>query len=128
VIVHLSDPAAVGVSVAAWLLIGLTSGYYFNRLPVSRFAHDNIVTRERSFEAHGAVYQRYLRIGRWKDRLPEAGDFFAGGFSKRHLTQPLRGTPQPLRRRDPPGGDGALDQPVRRTALPDLVPSNSSAG
>ena len=85
-ILHLSDPAAVGVSVVAWLLIGLVSGYYFNRLPVSRFAHDNIVTRERSFEAHGAVYQRYLRIRRWKDRLPEAGDFFAGGFSKRHLT------------------------------------------
>jgi glycosyl-4,4'-diaponeurosporenoate acyltransferase len=27
-----------------------------------------------------------LRIKRWKDRLPEAGALFAGGFSKRDLT------------------------------------------
>ena len=84
-ILHLSDAAAVGVSIVAWLLIGLVSGYYFNRLPVSRFAHDNIVTRPRPFEADGAFYQRRLRIRRWKDRMPEAGDFFPGGFSKRHL-------------------------------------------
>ena len=84
-IVHLSDPAVVGVSIIAWLVIGLGSGYSFNRLPVSRFSHDNFVTRPRAFEANGAFYQRRLRIRRWKDRLPEAGDFFPGGFSKRHL-------------------------------------------
>lgn len=33
-----------------------------------------------------AFYQRHLRIGNWKDRLPEAGNFFPDGFSKRHLT------------------------------------------
>jgi glycosyl-4,4'-diaponeurosporenoate acyltransferase len=54
-------------------------------LPVGRFAQDNLVTRARRFEAHGAFYQRYLRIRCWKDRLPEAGAFFTGGFSKRRL-------------------------------------------
>ena len=30
-------------------------------------------------------YRRWLRINRWKDRLPEAGALFAGGVSKRQL-------------------------------------------
>ncbi len=84
-IVHLSDPATVGVSVVAWLVIGLTSGWYFSRAPVGRFAQDNLLTRPRSFEADGAFYQRRLRIRRWKDLLPEAGGLFPGGFSKRRL-------------------------------------------
>lgn len=84
-IVHLSDQATVGLSVLAWLFVGLASGFYFSRLPVGRFAEDNFLTRPRPFEANGAFYPRQLRIRRWKDRLPEAGAFFPGGFSKRHL-------------------------------------------
>ena len=41
-------------------------------------------------ERDGALYQA-LRIRRWKDRLPEAGAFFAGGISKRHLPGRARG-------------------------------------
>ncbi|MEZ5374802.1 MAG: hypothetical protein R2704_19200 [Microthrixaceae bacterium] len=84
-ILHLSDAATVGVSIVAWLAIGLTSGCVYHRLPADRFAHDNAVTRARPFEANGAFYQRRFRIRSWKNRLPEAGDFFADGFSKRHL-------------------------------------------
>nr|WP_240905775.1 hypothetical protein [Thiorhodococcus mannitoliphagus] len=36
------------------------------------------------WETTGRLYER-LGIRDWKDRLPEAGDFYAGGFSKRHL-------------------------------------------
>lgn len=32
----------------------------------------------------GKAY-RWLGIRKWKDRIPEAGAFFRGGFSKRHL-------------------------------------------
>ncbi|CCM64328.1 MULTISPECIES: hypothetical protein [Candidatus Neomicrothrix] len=85
-ILHLSDHAAVGLSVVVWLFIGLGSGFYFSRVPLGRLDQDNVITRERPFEAHGAFYQRHLRIGNWKDRLPEAGNFFPDGFSKRHLT------------------------------------------
>lgn len=84
-ILHLSDLTTVVVSTVAWLVLGLASGFFFNRLPASRFTHDNFLTRPRSFESHGAFYQRHLRILSWKGRLPEAGDFFPDGFSKRHL-------------------------------------------
>lgn len=84
-IVHLSDVAAVVVSCVAWILIGLGTGYPLHRAPVGRFDHDTWLTRPRRFEDGGRWYQRRLRIRSWKDRLPEKGDLFRDGFSKRHL-------------------------------------------
>ena len=40
---------------------------------------------QRRFEDDGRWYRRRLRIHRWKDRLPDAGDLFRGGMSKRQL-------------------------------------------
>ena len=84
-VVQLSDPAAVALSCAAWVLVGVVSGYLLVRLPAESFAEDSWLTRPRRFEDSGRWYQRRLRIRRWKDRLPEKGDLFRGGFSKRHL-------------------------------------------
>jgi glycosyl-4,4'-diaponeurosporenoate acyltransferase len=85
VLIHLSDGWSVLVSIAAWLLIGLVSGYVLHRADVARFAHDGRLTRLRRWEDGGKWYQRRLRIRSWKDLLPEKGDLFRGGFSKRHL-------------------------------------------
>lgn len=68
---------AVGASFAA--------GYWAHRLPVHRLDHDGFLLRIRSFEADGHLYERRLGIRRWKQRVPEAGGFFAGGVSKRRL-------------------------------------------
>jgi glycosyl-4,4'-diaponeurosporenoate acyltransferase len=76
---------AVLVSSAAWAVIGVTSGWAVSRIPLRRLEHDTWLTRPRRFEDHGRVYERRLRIRRWKDRLPEAGGVFRGGTSKRHL-------------------------------------------
>ncbi|MDQ2678734.1 MAG: hypothetical protein M3Y51_08315 [Actinomycetota bacterium] len=84
-LVQLSDPVAVAVSCLAWVLVGVVSGYLLVRLPSTRFAHDTWLTRPRAFEDSGRWYQKRLRIRRWKDRLPEKGDLFRDGFSKRHL-------------------------------------------
>lgn len=70
--------------VAAWAVIHAGTGYLAHRLPESFCTHDTWVTRLRGFERSGAIWRR-LRVRRWKDRLPEAGDVFAGGVSKRHL-------------------------------------------
>jgi glycosyl-4,4'-diaponeurosporenoate acyltransferase len=85
VLIELSDAVAIAVSSAAWVLIGLVTGWHFHRQPPERFAHDDWLTRPRRFEAGGRWYQRRLRIRSWKDKLPEKGDLFRGGFSKRHL-------------------------------------------
>ena len=84
-LIELSTTAAIVVSSVAWFLIGLVTGWLLHRQPVHRFAHDNWLTRPRRFEDQGRWYQRRLRIRSWKDRLPEKGDLFRGGFSKRRL-------------------------------------------
>ncbi len=85
-LIQLDDGVAVVVSSLMWVLIGLATGWHFHRQPAERFARDNWLTRPRAFEASGRWYQRRLHIRAWKDRLPEKGDLFRGGFSKRHLT------------------------------------------
>lgn len=84
-LIHLSDGSSVLVSIVAWLLIGLVSGYVLHRVHVSQFTEERRLTRLRRWEDGGRWYQRRLRIRAWKDLLPEKGDLFEGGFSKRHL-------------------------------------------
>lgn len=86
-LIELSPTALVVVDVAAWGAISTLVGYLAHRLPLHRLERDNALTRLRPFEAGGRVYQRRLRIAHWKDRMPEAGDLFPGGFSKRAVTR-----------------------------------------
>lgn len=90
-LIPLPDAVAIAVSSLMWVVIGFVTGWHYHRRPAPRFAVDNWLTRPRDFEAGGRWYQRRLRIRAWKDKLPEKGDFFRGGFSKRHLTD--RSTP-----------------------------------
>ena len=73
------------VDIVAWGLFHTLTGYAAHRLDDSRLSHDGWLLRERRFEDGGRWYRRRLRIHRWKDRLPEAGDLFLGGMSKRQL-------------------------------------------
>jgi glycosyl-4,4'-diaponeurosporenoate acyltransferase len=77
---------AVAVAdVAAWGAWSTAVGWWAWRQPPARFDHDSALTRLRPFEAGGRWYERRLAIRRWKDRMPEAGDLFPGGTSKRSL-------------------------------------------
>ena len=73
------------VDVIAWGVFHAATGYAAHRLGDARLARDGRLLRLRRFEAGGRWYRRRLRIHRWKDRLPDAGDLFAGGISKREL-------------------------------------------
>jgi glycosyl-4,4'-diaponeurosporenoate acyltransferase len=73
------------VDVIAWGTFHAATGYAAHRLPEDRLSRDGWVLRSRRFEDGGRWYRRWLRINRWKDRLPEAGDLFRGGVNKGHL-------------------------------------------
>jgi glycosyl-4,4'-diaponeurosporenoate acyltransferase len=68
-----------------WGVLSVATGYVAHRLPVSRFEHDNAITRARPIERDGRIYERWFRIRTWKRWLPEGGDIFEGGFNKKHL-------------------------------------------
>ena len=84
-VVRLSLNRTVVLDVAAWGALSVAVGYVAHRRPAAAFAEDDVITRLRPFEADGRWYERRLRIGAWKRRIPEAGDFFEGGFSKATL-------------------------------------------
>lgn len=69
----------------AWVAIQIGSGYLTHRMPAGWFRRDGWLFRCRGFEREGKLYRRVFRVHRWKDRLPEAGALFAGGFNKRRL-------------------------------------------
>lgn len=84
-LVQLSDGWAVLVGSAAWAGLSFGIGYLAHRAPLSTVGRDRWVTRLRAWERDGRIYERRLRIRTWKRWLPEGGDFYEGGFSKRHL-------------------------------------------
>jgi len=82
----INDPAAVmAASIVAWVLIGLSTGWYMHRVDAARLRHDSSISRLRRWETR-SFYRDRLKISRWKDRLPEAGGFFEGGFAKRRIS------------------------------------------
>jgi glycosyl-4,4'-diaponeurosporenoate acyltransferase len=80
----LAPVVTVAADIVAWGVFHAATGYAVHRLPVSRLDRDTWLLRLRSFECSGRLYER-IHIRAWKDRLPEAGAFFAGGVSKRRL-------------------------------------------
>jgi glycosyl-4,4'-diaponeurosporenoate acyltransferase len=84
VIVELSWPVALAISIAVWVGTSFAIGLWAARQPASRFPCTGWLLRLRPWEAGGRWYERWLRIKAWKDVLPEAGSWL-GGESKRHL-------------------------------------------
>ena len=80
---HLSQTLTIVLDVLAWGVFHSATGYAAYRLDDRRLSQDGWLLRSRGFEAGGRWYRRRLRIDRWKDRVPEAGDVFRGGVSKR---------------------------------------------
>ena len=73
---------AGGITWGVWSSV---CGFAAHRLPRDRLQGDTWILRLHRFEAGGRGYERALHIKRWKDRLPEAGALFRGGFSKRRV-------------------------------------------
>lgn len=81
-IIPLPDGWAILVSSIVWFASSLVIGKAASGWPFERVAHVGPVTRLRSWERDGGWWIRHLRVLRWKDRLPEAGAFFADGVAK----------------------------------------------
>ena len=83
-LVSLTWPLALAVSISVWVGGSVAIGLWAARQPASRFRCTGWLLRLRPWEAGGRAYERWLRIKAWKDVLPEAGSWL-GGESKRAL-------------------------------------------
>src|SRR3990170_3415202 len=86
----LDTPVTIALDIIAWGVFHAGTGYLAHRLGDRQLSRDNWLLRLRAYE-NSRWYRRWWRIERWKDRVPEAGDLFAGGISKSRLPSPGRG-------------------------------------
>jgi glycosyl-4,4'-diaponeurosporenoate acyltransferase len=82
VLIELSIAWIIVLNVGGWLVIQLGLAWAFTKMPVAWFSPGPA----RAWERSGRFYERVFAIKRWKDRLPDAATWFAGGLAKGELT------------------------------------------
>jgi len=75
----------VVLNLTAWLAIHLGFAWAGTRAPKRLFDPARRLYRIRSWERKGQFYEGIMGIRSWKDRLPDWGGRFKGGFFKRSL-------------------------------------------
>lgn len=89
-LIELSVLWLVVLNVLVWLIFHLGFAWAGTRLPLKGFREGSWLYRERKWEARGNFYEKRMSIRTWKDRLPDCGGIFAGGFSKAGLASTSR--------------------------------------
>ena len=84
-LIELSPLAIVLVNIGAWLVIHLGVAWGVTQLSSARFRTEAWLFRRRRFEDGGALYDRLLRVSRWKRWLPDGAALFRRGFRKKRL-------------------------------------------
>jgi glycosyl-4,4'-diaponeurosporenoate acyltransferase len=81
-LLQLPDALIVCFCVLGWTAWSFLIGFIGHRLPLKLLETDTCLTQQFCCWDDRQWYEQVLRIKNWKDRLPEAGDFFPGGFRK----------------------------------------------
>lgn len=80
--IELPTAWVVALNVAGWPVLQVTFAWCFTRMPGRWFNPG----RAFAWEDEGRFHERVFRIKSWKDHLPDAAGWFAGGFAKRALS------------------------------------------
>ncbi len=73
------------LNLGTWIFWFYFIGYVASVLPEKFLAKDYVFTRILFFEKNPNWFKKYLRINKWKDKMPELGGFFKEGFQKRSV-------------------------------------------
>jgi glycosyl-4,4'-diaponeurosporenoate acyltransferase len=70
----------------AWFIIHMSVAHIMLRVPPNFFNCRRWIYIERNWEGRGNIYQRILKVKKWKPFLPDGAEFSKNkGFPKRHL-------------------------------------------
>jgi len=76
---------AILLNAGAWFAIQLGAAVLSSRVPLARFDPRGSLFRARAWELDGRIYDRILRVHKWKRALPDGAALFRSGFRKRHM-------------------------------------------
>ncbi|MEO0272275.1 MAG: hypothetical protein ABIM30_04200 [candidate division WOR-3 bacterium] len=71
-----------------WFVIMFFSGIIVHFLPASIYDEDNLIFKPKPWEFDGRLYTTIFGIKKWKDKVPECGEFFKfNPFNKKKLAK-----------------------------------------
>lgn len=68
-----------------WTFTPLASALFVRIMPERCSDPDGWLFRTRAWERDGHIYQQVFRIKSWKEKLPDGGALFKGGYSRKRL-------------------------------------------
>jgi len=85
-LIHLPTFWTVLVDFIAWFIIHIGVAVVLVRIPAERFRPDDWLFKRRGWERDGEIYQRFFRIRKWKEHIPDAAPVLRSlGFPKKRL-------------------------------------------
>lgn len=76
----------VALNILAWAVVHMATAWGMTQLQAERFDPASWLFRGRGWEHGGRIYERLLRVQRWKSRLPDGAALFKRGFRKKRFT------------------------------------------
>ena len=73
------------LNIGTWVLWVFIVGFFASKLKDSFLSKDYSFTNLLNFEKDASWFRKYLKIDKWKDRVPELGGVFGDGFQKRSI-------------------------------------------
>lgn len=75
----------ISKSIFVFVLLSIFNTIWYLLLPRDKFHEDNWMFRERKWENQGLFYNKVFKVKKWKDILPELGDFLPTAFKKKDV-------------------------------------------
>lgn len=85
-VIVLPDLLMLLICFVTWPALQLLAATISRKLPDRFFEYQSRFFRPQAWEDDGAVYDRLMKIRRWKHLLPDGGAIIPGGYAKKHLT------------------------------------------
>lgn len=85
-VIYLSETWTILLCFIVWMLIQVSAAIFCLRLPDSCLSPDSFFFKTHFFEKEGQIYDRFFRVRKWKQCLPDGGAVWKKrGFRKRNL-------------------------------------------
>jgi len=66
-------------------MVHLGISYLCVKMPIAFFEKDRWLFRIRNWEYRGKAYNRFFKVKKWKNIIPDGGGLFKKGFAKKNL-------------------------------------------
>jgi glycosyl-4,4'-diaponeurosporenoate acyltransferase len=84
-IIYLSSSLTVILVIIVWFVIHMAAALIGLKVP-DRFIDPSLrIYRPAGWESGGRLYEKVFLVRKWKQILPDGGNWFRGGFAKRKL-------------------------------------------